>query len=118
VAQYLSAPPTQLTRLFTTLDTFMRTVAPVADVNAQLFTDMATTFEAISRDPAALEATIAKSPATLTTSTQSLRIQQPLLTDFATLGRSLQPASTELRAALPEVNPALEVGTTTRAYSR
>ena len=29
----------------------MGTVAPVAATNARLFTDMATTFEAISRDP-------------------------------------------------------------------
>jgi ABC-type transporter Mla subunit MlaD len=113
VAQYLSAPPTQLTRFFTTLDTFMRVVAPVAQTNAQLFTDMATTFEAFSRDPQALEQTIAKSPSTLTVSTTSLKAQQPFLTDFASLGRSLTPASAELGQALPEVNPALEAGTKT-----
>ena len=113
VAQYLSAPPTQLTRLFTTLDTFMHVVAPVAQTNAQLFTDMATTFEAFSRDPHALEATIAKSPATLTVSTTSLRAQQPFLADFASLGRSLTPATAALDLALPDVNPALEAGTTT-----
>jgi virulence factor Mce-like protein len=113
VAQYLSSPPTQLTRFFTTLDTFMRTVAPVANVNAQLFTDMATTFAAFSRYPQQYEATIAKSPSTLSVSTTSLRIQQPFLTDFATLGRALQPASSELRAALPDINPALEIGART-----
>jgi hypothetical protein len=101
--------------LFTTLDTFMRTVAPVAATNARLFTDMATTFEAISRDPHALETTIADSPSTLAVSTDSLRTQQPFLVDFASLGRSLQPATAELRAALPQINPALEVGTNTLA---
>jgi ABC-type transporter Mla subunit MlaD len=111
VAAYLSAPPTQLTRLLTSLDTFMRVVAPVAAVNARLFTDMATTFEAFSRDPQALEATIAKSPSTLSVSTASLKVQQPFLVDFASLGRSLTPASAELRAALPDINPAIEVGT-------
>ncbi len=113
VAAYLSAPPTQLTRLFTSLDTFMRVVAPVADVNARLFTDMATTFEAFSRDPQALEATIAKSPSTLSVSTASLKVQQPFLVDFASLGRSLTPATAELKAALPDVNPAIEIGTKT-----
>jgi virulence factor Mce-like protein len=113
VAQYLAAPATQLTRFFTTLDTLMRVVAPVAQTNAQLFTDMATTFEAFSRDPQALEATIAKSPSTLTVSTTSLRVQQPFLTDFASLGQSLTPATAELKAALPDINPALEAGTTT-----
>jgi virulence factor Mce-like protein len=113
VAGYLSAPPTQLTRLFTTLDTFMRTVAPVAQVNADLFTNMATTFAAIDRSPGALEATIARSPATLATSTQSLRAQQPFLTDFASLGRDLQPATVALEQTLPQLNPALEAGTRT-----
>ncbi len=113
VAAYLSAPPTQLTRLLTSLDTFMRVVAPVADVNARLFTDMATTFEAFSRDPQALEATIAKSPSTLSVSTASLKVQQPFLVDFASLGRSLTPATAELKAALPDVNPAIEIGTRT-----
>jgi hypothetical protein len=113
VAQYLAAPPTQLTRFFTTLNTLMRVIVPVAQTNAQLFTDMATTFEAFSRDPQALEATIAKSPSTLTVSTTSLRVQQPFLTDFASLGRSLTPATAELKAALPDINPALEAGTIT-----
>jgi virulence factor Mce-like protein len=113
VAQYLSAPPTELTRLLTSLDQFMRVVAPVANVNSQLFTDMATTFAAISNSPGALESTIAKSPSTLSVSTTSLKVQQPFLTDFASLGRSLTPASAELRAALPDINPAIEVGTST-----
>ncbi len=111
VAQYLSSPPAQLTRFFTSLDRFMRVVAPVASVNAQLFTDMATTFAAISNSPRALESTIAKSPSTLSVSTTSLRVQQPFLTDFATLGRGLVPASAALRASLPDINPAIEVGT-------
>ncbi len=49
---------------------------------------MATTFEAISRDPQALESTIAESPSTLTCHDQSLKVQQPFLTDFASLGRA------------------------------
>ena len=40
-------------------------------------------------------------------------MQQPFLVDFASLGRSLTPASAELRAALPDINPAIEVGTRT-----
>jgi ABC-type transporter Mla subunit MlaD len=113
VATYLSAPPTQLTRLFNTLDTFMRTVAPVAQINADLFTNMATTFAAIDRSPSALESTIAESPSTLTTSTRSLQVQQPFLTDFTSLGRELQPATEALKGALPEINPAIEAGTKT-----
>ena len=48
VAGYLSDPGTELTRFFQTLNVLMGTVAPVAGVNARLFTDMARTFEALS----------------------------------------------------------------------
>jgi hypothetical protein len=115
VAHYLADPSTQLTRFFTTLNTFMGTIAPVAGTGARLFTDMATTFEAISRDPRALEATIAESPSTLQVSTDSLRVQQPFLVDLTTLGHSLTPATSELKAALPDINPAIEAGTRTLA---
>jgi virulence factor Mce-like protein len=113
VSAYLSNPSTQLTRFLQTLNAFMSTVAPVAQVNARLFTDMATTFEAISRDPNALESTIAQSPSTLDVSTNSLITQQPFLVDLTTLGQNLSPATAELKAALPDINPAIEAGTTT-----
>jgi virulence factor Mce-like protein len=115
VATYLSDPNTELTRFFDSLEGFMGTVAPVAQTNARLFTDMATTFEAISRDPNALEQTIAESPSTEDVTTQSLKVQQPFLVDLATLGRALTPATAELGAALPDINPAIEVGTKTLA---
>jgi virulence factor Mce-like protein len=111
VAKYLSDPNTELTRLFTGLNSFMGAVAPVAQTNATLFGKMATTFEAISRDPAALEDTIKESPATLQVSTQSLAAQQPFLTDLTTFGQNMTPATQSLRVALPVLNPALEQGT-------
>jgi virulence factor Mce-like protein len=113
VSAYLSNPSTELTRLLQTLNAFMGTVAPVAQVNARLFTDMATTFEAIARDPNALESTIAESPSTLDVSTNSLITQQPFLVDLTTLGQNLTPATGELKAALPDINPAIEAGTST-----
>ena len=113
VARYLSDPSTGLTRFFTSLNAFMGAVAPVAQVNARLFGDMATTFEAISRDPNALEQTIAKSPSTLDVSTDSLKVQRPFLVDFTTLGINLTPATQALKTALPVINPAVEAGTVT-----
>jgi hypothetical protein len=113
VAAYLSDPNTQLTRLFTTLNAFMGTVAPVAQVNVRFLGDMATTFEAISRDPNALEQTIARAPSTLDVSTDSLKAQQPFLADLTTLGHSLVSPTGELGAALPDINPAIEAGTRT-----
>ncbi len=113
VAQYLADPNTELIRFFNSLNAFMGAVSPVAQVNARLFTDAATTFEAISRDPNALESTIAESPSTLDVSTNSLIAQQPFLSDLTVLGTKLTPATGELRAALPNINPAIEAGTTT-----
>jgi len=62
----------------------MGTVAPVAQTNARLFTDMATTFAAISKSPSDLEQTIARSPSTEQVSTQSLKVQRPFLVDLNT----------------------------------
>jgi len=115
VATYLADPNTELTRLFDSLNSFMGAVSPVAQVNARLFSEAATTFEAISRDPQALEQTIAESPSTLDVSTNSLITQQPFLTDLTTLGNKLTPATSELHAALPVINPAIEAGTKTLA---
>jgi virulence factor Mce-like protein len=113
VARYLSDPATGLTRFFTSLDTFMRVVAPVAVVNARTFSDSGTTFDAIARDPKALQATISNSPSTEDVSTDSLKTQQPFLANFQTLAENLAPATAELRAALPDITPAIEVGTQT-----
>ncbi|MHB8658348.1 MAG: MlaD family protein [Solirubrobacteraceae bacterium] len=115
VARYLSQPSSQLAGFLGAVNGFMGALAPVAQVNARLFTDMARTFEAISRDPRALEATISESPSTLAVSTDSLRSQQPFLVDLTTFGGSFAPATAELRAALPDINSALEVGARTLA---
>jgi virulence factor Mce-like protein len=115
VTQYLADPNTELTRLFNNLEGVMGTIAPVAQTNAQLFTDMATTFQAIDHSPSDLESTIAKSPSTEQVSTRSLAVQRPFLVDFNTLGTQLAPATAELRDALPDVNPAIEAGTRTLA---
>jgi virulence factor Mce-like protein len=115
VAAYLSDPSTQLTRLFTTVNAFMGTISPVAQTNVRLFSEAATTFSAITRNPNAYEQTIAKSPSTEAVATDSLKTQQPFLVDLTRFGQSLTPATKELGAALPDVNPALEAGTVTLA---
>jgi virulence factor Mce-like protein len=117
VAGYLSAPGTGLTRFFDGLNSFVAGVAPVAARNADLFRQMATTFAAISRDPQDLEQTISQSPSTLSVGTDSLRVQQPFLVDLTSVGTNLQPATSALEAALPQVNPAIEAGTSTLARS-
>jgi virulence factor Mce-like protein len=107
----LSDRRTHLTSFFKELGDAARIVAPVSRTNAHLFTSMANTFEAFSRDPQALKDTISKSPPTLRAGTSSLRVQRPFLEHTAALSRDLDVAATELRGALPTVNSALRVGT-------
>ena len=107
----LSAPRTELPSFFKELGDAARIVAPVSKTNAHLFTTMANTFDAISRDPQALKSTISESPPTLRAGTESLQVQRPFLEHTAALSRDLDTATTELRAALPTVNSALRVGT-------
>jgi virulence factor Mce-like protein len=107
----LADPRTDLKDFFKQLGDTARIVAPISKVNANLFTEMADTFEAWSRDPQALKDTIAKQPATLDVATQSLRVQRPFLIHTAAFSRDLNAAAGELPSTLPPLNRALEVGT-------
>jgi len=107
----LSDPDTLLDQFFLQLGRTSAQVAPVARVQADLFSNMATTFEAIGRDPRALQATIEKSPPTIDTAVSSFRVQRPFLADFADLSRRLRPAVNELPRSLPAINRAFRVGT-------
>ena len=111
VAQTLAAPDTQLSRFFSELEHAARVTLPVADSLSEGFTSAADTFEAISRDPQALEDTIAKSPGTLDVGTASLRVQRPFFRDLAAVSPDLRGAAHELRASLPPIDSALATGT-------
>jgi virulence factor Mce-like protein len=110
VARNLADPRTRLEDFFKELGNVAAQVAPVAEVQAELFTNMADTFAAISHNPAALQQTIEKSPPTLDTTISSLRVQRPFLADFAIVSRRLRPAVRELPRALPRLNAALRTG--------
>jgi virulence factor Mce-like protein len=110
VMENLSDPDTELRNLFPALGAAAAEAAPVADVQARLFGQMADTFAAMSRDPEALRETIEESPPTLAVATQSFRVQTPFLARFADVSRELEPGAEELRRALPLVNDALQAG--------
>ena len=111
VMQNLNDPDTELNQFFLQIGRASAQVAPVARVQAELFSKMATTFEAFSRDPGALQATIEKSPGTMDVAIRSFRVQRPFLDDFADLSSRLRPAVNELPRSLPAINRAFAVGT-------
>jgi hypothetical protein len=111
VTANLADPRTGLPQFFKGLNRAASAVAPVAKVQAELFTRMADTFAAFAADPNALKATISKSPSTLDVSTLSLRDQRPFLNDTTAFSADLSAAASELRASLPTINSALEIGT-------
>jgi virulence factor Mce-like protein len=111
VMRTLADPDTELDEFFRQLGGAAAQAAPVARVQAQLFTDMADTFEAVGREPRALQETIEKSPPTLDVATRSFAVQEPFLADFADLSARLRPAARELPQSLPPLNSALRVGT-------
>jgi hypothetical protein len=117
VARVLAARQTKLGRFFTELGDAARIVAPVADQNAELFTNMATTFAAISRDPVALQDTIAEGEPALETAIALLPRQRPFLRDVARLSRELRPGVHDLPPTLPVLNDAVETGTPVLADS-
>lgn len=111
VARTLNARETNLRAFFPALGRTASIVAPVAEQNAELFGNMATTFAAIGADPEALQATISGGPPMLQTGIDVLPGQQPFLSELAELERRLNPGVKDLRISLPTLNDALEVGT-------
>ena len=111
VMRNLNDPATELDGFFRGLGAAAGEAAPVAREQAELFTNMADTFDAFSRDPRALRETIEEGPATQVTAISSFRVQRPFLADFADLSRRLRPAARELPRSLPPLNAALATGT-------
>jgi len=110
VMRNLSDPKTELRNFFPGLGAAAGQAAPVAEVQARWFAEMATTFAAISRDPEALRETIEESPSTLQAATESFQVQTPFLARFASVSRDLQPGAAQLPRTLPLVNDALRAG--------
>jgi hypothetical protein len=110
VMRTLADPDTNLERFFAELGDAVRIIRPVAGRYAHSFAAGADVFEAWSRDPAALRATIEKSAPTLAVGTRSLRVQRPFLRDFAAASRALRRVAARLPSTLPVITPALQTG--------
>ena len=106
----LSDPNTRLNQFFRATSRFSGEIAPVAGTYARLFGNMATTFEALSRDENALRATIERGPPTLDAGIRSFPVQRPFLADSERLFRHLQPVADQFEVSLPGLREALHVG--------
>ena len=111
VMRTLSDPETRLAEFFRQSRGFSAQVAPVATTYADLFENMATTFEALSRRPDRLRLAIERGAPTLETGIRSLRVQRPFLADSERLFAELEPVARQLEESLPDVADAIETGT-------
>jgi len=111
VARNLAAPQTELPRFFKELGDAARVIAPISETNARLFTTMADTWEAVGRDPEALQSFLEKQAPTMDAAISSFQVQRPFLRELTEFSTEFSGATAELRGALPDINPALETGT-------
>ncbi len=111
VAKAISNEDTRFRRLFPELGDAARIVAPIAGQNAELFTNLAITFGAISADTGKLQETIIEGPPTLQTGIRVLPAQRRFLAEFTDLSSRLRPGVRQLRLALPDLNQAIDIGT-------
>ena len=81
----LSDDDTELRNFFPQLRRTAGQIAPVADTYAELFVNMATTFEALSRHEQSLRDTLERAPDTLEAGIQSFPVQRPFLRDSGEL---------------------------------
>jgi ABC-type transporter Mla subunit MlaD len=111
VARVLADDDTQLARFFRELGDAARIVSPVADRYAHSFEAGADTFEAWSRYPSQLRATIRNSARTMRVGIRSFRVQRPFLDDTTRFSRALRRATAVMPGALPDITGALRTGT-------
>ncbi|HEX5782854.1 MAG TPA: MlaD family protein [Solirubrobacteraceae bacterium] len=112
VAQNLAAPETNLRRFFGELGDAAAIVAPAAEVQAELFVNLDTTFGAL-REVARpyIQESITEGVPALDTAIRTLPIQRPFLRNTEGLFRELRPGAAALRTSAPTIADALEEGT-------
>jgi virulence factor Mce-like protein len=110
VMRTLSDPDTELDEFFKQAGRTSAQIAPVANVYAQLFTNMATTFEALSRHEEKLRGTIERAAPTLEEGIRSFPVQRPFMRDLERLNARLEPVAIEMDRSLPPATRAFRVG--------
>ena len=110
VMRVLASEEANIERFFDELADGARITAPVVDEMVAGFRAGADTFDALSRDPQALQDTIAETPPTLEVGTRSLRAQRPLLASLVEVSDDLQGAAAQLRKSAPTIERTLRAG--------
>lgn len=110
VMKNLGDPRTRFAEFFQQSRRFSGQIAPVAPTYAQLFVNMASTFEALSRHPERLRQVIEKGAPTIEQAIGSFPVQRPFLRDTAELMELLEPVAVEMQFSLPRLSSAFDVG--------
>jgi virulence factor Mce-like protein len=110
VMRALSDPETELWNFFRQAGRTSGQLAPVAPTYAQLFQNMAITFEALSRHADRLQQTIERAPDTLEAAIDSFPVQRPFLRDSRDLAAELEPVADEFERSLPPTTAAFRTG--------
>jgi virulence factor Mce-like protein len=106
----LAAPKTGLRELFFALDRAASQTAPVAQANANVFSDLDTFFSAFASVAPALEQTIEGGGPALEQATYSLPFQAPFLEKSTEFMHLLRPSASALRISAAPLGHAITVG--------
>ena len=110
VLHNLASPQTDLHGLFVGLDRAASQAAPVAEQQAQFWSDLDTFFTAFARVTPSLEAATRGGPAALEQATKSLPYQARLIDNATEFMHLLRPSAASLVTVAPELGHAVTVG--------
>jgi virulence factor Mce-like protein len=114
VMRNLSDPRTRLPQLFRALEQTASQVAPVADIQGQLFDNLDTTFRAFSNVARPyIQQAIVNGPPALDEATRDFPLQRPFLRNSELFFHELRPGVRALRHAAPDLADAFEIGART-----
>ena len=118
VMRNLGSNDTQLARFISASASAAAEVAPVAQIQGQLFVNLDTTFTALAKVARPfIQETISETPPTFTVAQQAFPVIRPFLDHSAQLFSDLQPGVEEITRTAPAIANTLETGTPVLAAS-
>jgi virulence factor Mce-like protein len=111
VMRNIGAPETGFERFITASAAAAAEVAPVAEIQGQLFVSLDTTFTALADVAPSIEETIVETPPTFDTANRALPVIRPFLDHSATLFSDFQPGVQAISRYAPAIESSLVVGT-------